>query len=99
MEWQIRFFEVIEYFTSGEKRNYAGAIVSIAGMNSKKYRTSMHSGMLCSSGIGYRIWLLQKENKRWSRLGLIITIIFALIFLYAVVKKETLGIFGHTFVF
>lgn len=94
----LRDTQIIEYFTSEEQKNYAKAIVSIAGMNSKKYRTSMHSGMLCSSGIGYRIWLLQSKNTKWSRLGLLITILFILVFLYVILKKETLGLLSSTFV-
>jgi len=93
----LRDAQIIKHFTCEKQKAYANAIISIAQMNSKKYRTFMHSGMLCSSGGSCRAWLLQEKNVIRRSLGLLIAIMFILMVLYAVLEKETFALIGTTY--
>ncbi len=94
----LRDTQIIQYLTGKEKIQYAKAIVAIAAMSKKKYTAAMHSGMLCSSGIGYRIWLLQNHDKRWNRWGIILILLFVGLLIYAISNKETFGLFTSRYV-
>lgn len=93
----FRDAQIIQNYTCEKQKDYVNAIVSIAQMNSKKYRTFMHSGMLCSSGGSCRAWTLQVKNMVLRSLGLAIASLFVLMLLYAILKKGTPAFISTTY--
>jgi len=73
--------------------SYAGAILHIAELNSRKYSVQPHSGMLCASGVGLRISLINAKNRKSVFTGIILTILSAII-VFVIFYKYRLDIVG-----
>jgi len=76
----LRDKQVLKRLSKENRYSYAMAILKIAKMNSKKYLNTLHSGMLLSSGIGFRMELLVDKKH-----GVIISEIIAVLFLIIVI--------------
>jgi len=91
----LRDKQILKRLSKEKRYSYAMAILKIATMNSKKYINALHSGMLLSSGIGFRMELLvDKKNK--VIIGEIIAVLFLIILIAVMIFSEfTIGFFSY----
>lgn len=87
----LRDKQILKRLSKENRYSYANAILKIATMSSKKYLNTLHSGMLLSSGIGFRMELLV-DKKHKIILSEMIAVFFLVILLGAMIFcKETIS--------
>jgi beta-lactamase regulating signal transducer with metallopeptidase domain len=89
----FRDSNIIRNLNVQDIRSYAGAILHIAELNSKKYSIQPHSGMLCTSGTGLRISLISAKNRKSVFTGILLTVLSAII-VFVIFYKFKLDIVG-----
>lgn len=89
----FRDSNIIRNLKDQDIKSYASAILHIAELNSKKYSVRPHCGMLCSSGTGLRISLMSERNRKSILVGIILTVLCAII-VFAISYKFKLDFIG-----
>lgn len=89
----LRDSNIIRNLKDQDIKSYAKAILHIAELNSKKYSVQPHSGMLCTSGTGLRISLISAKNRKSVLIGIILTLLSAIL-VFVIFYKYKLNIIG-----
>jgi len=91
----LRDYQILKNTKADDKKKYAHALISVAKLCSVKYRSSMHSGMLSSSGLGFRVRLMLENKKQFSMLGVIVCIFTIAIFIAILLCGSRISFVQH----